>query len=91
MAHRLFYDDGTPIKKLKSNQRDGITGIPMESGELQINLNLPPVHYYLHVLSDLENTAFTFNARKGILCMAGYNSLLKVASFSVNKSQEVRH
>ena len=63
MARALFNDDGTPIKKVKSDIRFGITGIPLESGDLEINQNLPPVHSYLHVLYHLQNTNFTFNAR----------------------------
>jgi len=63
MARRLFHEDGTPIKKMKSDMRSGITGRPMETGELQINQNIPPVHGYFHILDHFENIGFTFNAR----------------------------
>ena len=63
MAYELFNEDGTPKKKLRSDQRFGITGLPMESGDLEIHANLPILHAYIHVLKHFENIAFTFNAR----------------------------
>ena len=63
MAYELFNDDGTPKKKMRSDLRQGITGIPMESGDLEINANLPILHAYIHVLKHFENIAYTYNAR----------------------------
>ena len=34
MAYELFNDDGTLKKKMKSDMRMGITGIPLEHGDL---------------------------------------------------------
>ena len=48
MAYELFNDDGTPKKKMKSDLRQGITGIPMEHGDLDIHNNLPILHAYIH-------------------------------------------
>ena len=63
MAYELFNDDGTPKKKMKSDLRQGITGIPTENGDLDIHNNLPILHAYIHVLKHLENIGYTLNAR----------------------------
>ena len=66
LASILFNADGTfkpGKKKLTSDQREGMTAHPMESGELQINLNIPILHAWIHVLKHLENIGFFFNAR----------------------------
>ena len=63
MARALFNEDGTPIKKVKSDIRFGITGIPLESGDLEINQNIPVIHSGLRILGHFENISFIFNAR----------------------------
>ena len=63
MAREYFNEDGTPKKKVKSDKRFGITGIPLEGGDLDIANNIPVIHAYIHVLKHLENAGFTFNAR----------------------------
>lgn len=64
MAHNLFFPDGSPKKKyVKSDVRQGITGIPMEHGDLEINQNLPVLHLYIHILKHFEHIGYTFNAR----------------------------
>ena len=63
MAYELFDDYGRQKKNMKSDLRQGITGIPMESGDLEIHANLPILHAYIHVLKHFENIAYTFNAR----------------------------
>ena len=63
MAHQFFNEDGSPKKKVNSDTRMGITNIPLESGVLQINQNIPPVHGLLHVLKHLEHIGYTYNAR----------------------------
>jgi len=64
MAYEYFNEDGSPKKKsMKSDARLGLTGIPMESGDLDILANIPILHAYIHVLKHLENIAYTFNAR----------------------------
>ena len=35
----------------------------MESGDLEINQNIPVIHAYLHVLKHLEHIGYTYNAR----------------------------
>ena len=43
--------------------RENITGLPYETGLLEINLNLPIIHAWIHVLKHLEQIAYFFNAR----------------------------
>ena len=63
LAHSFFNEDGSPKKKVNSDRRMGITGIPMESGDLEINQNIPVIHGQLHVLKHLEHIGYTYNAR----------------------------
>ena len=63
MAHSFFNEDGTPKRKASSDKRHGITGIPLESGELDIHNNIPVIHAYIHCLKHLEHIGFTYNAR----------------------------
>lgn len=63
MAHTFYNEDGSPKKKVNSDRRLGITAIPLESGVLGINQNIPPVHGGLHILKHLEHIGYTYNAR----------------------------
>ena len=47
--------------------RENITGLPYETGLLQINLNLPIIHAWIHVLKHLEQIAYFFNARHAFI------------------------
>ena len=66
LASILFNPDGSfkPGKKnLSSDAREGMTAHPMETGELDINLNIPILHAWIHVLKHLENIGFFFLSR----------------------------
>ena len=40
-----------------------MTAHPMDKGELDINLNIPILHAWIHVLKHLENIGFFFLSR----------------------------
>ena len=65
-AKILFNEDGSykqATKKLTSDEREGLTGHPIETGELEIALNIPVLHAHIHSLGHFEHIAFYHNAR----------------------------
>ena len=53
LALSLFNEYGSPKKKINSDRRMGITGIPIESSNSKINQNILVAHRYLRFLDQL--------------------------------------
>ena len=66
MANSLFYANGTkrPGKKnISSDDRNGVTQIPMEKGELGVMRNIPQVHSWINSCGYFQHIGHHLNAR----------------------------
>ena len=64
MADAIFKPDGTLKKKnMKSDDRDGVSSVPMEKGGLNSNLTIPSVHASINSLGHTSQINWFFNAR----------------------------
>ena len=64
MADAIFKPDGTLKKKnMKSDDRDGVSSVPMEKGGLNSNLTIPSVHASINSLGHTSQINWFLNAR----------------------------